>query len=94
MPSPLKEQKESETPLYQEHIVPKFQEFPKNAHTNSNNKKELFFFMRVAFFGVSTVMISFFLLVLNLAPIWSFLLAFGISLAILSIGNYVMTFLK
>ena len=42
------------------------------------------FFARIALFAISTVVVSFFLLVLNLAPIWAFLFASLISLAITS----------
>lgn len=80
MPTPLKQHKELEERHYQEDNAPKFQEID---HRNAK-LKELMFFARIALFGISTVVISFFLLVLNLAPIWAFLFASLISLAITS----------
>lgn len=80
MPTPLKQHKKLEERHYQEDNAPKFQEFD---HRNAK-LKELMFFARIALFGISTVVISFFLLVLNLAPIWAFLFASLISLAITS----------
>lgn len=83
MPTPLKQHEEFEERHYQEDNAPKFQEFQEIDHRNAK-LKELMFFARIALFGISTVVISFFLLVLNLAPIWAFLFASLISLAITS----------
>ena len=80
MPTPLKQHKELEERHYQEDNAPKFQEFQEIDHRNAK-LKELMFFARIALFGISTVVIS---LVLNLAPIWAFLFASLISLAITS----------
>ncbi len=86
MPTPLKQHKKLEERHYQEDNAPKFQEFQEFQEIDHRNAKlkELMFFARIALFGISTVVISFFLLVLNLAPIWAFLFASLISLAITS----------
>ncbi|TDE71793.1 DUF3270 family protein [Streptococcus vicugnae] len=83
MSTPLKQHKELEEQHLQENDTPKFYEFQEINH-RSAKLKELMFFARIALFSVSTVVVSFFLLVLNLAPIWAFLFASLISLAITS----------
>ncbi|SFR74346.1 Protein of unknown function [Streptococcus equinus] len=85
MPTPLKQHKDLEE--QERHLqvddTPKFYEFQEINH-RSAKLKELMFFARIALFAISTVVVSFFLLVLNLAPIWAFLFASLISLAITS----------
>lgn len=85
MPTPLKQHKDLEE--QEQHLqvddTPKFYEFQEINH-RSAKLKELMFFTRIALFAISTVVVSFFLLVLNLAPIWAFLFASLISLAITS----------
>ena len=75
MPTPLKQHKDLEE--QEQHLqvddTPKFYEFQEINH-RSAKLKELMFFARIALF----------LLVLNLAPIWAFLFASLISLAITS----------
>lgn len=83
MPTPLKQHKEFEKGHYQEEHAPKFQEF-QSVDYKSAKLKELLFFVRIALFSISIVVISFFLLFLNLAPVWTFLFAPFISLAITS----------
>ena len=71
MPTPLKQHKDLEE--QEQHLqvddTPKFYEFQEINH-RSAKLKELMFFARIALFAISTVVVSFFLLVLNLAPIW------------------------
>lgn len=83
MPTPLKQHKDLEDQHLQAEDAPKFYEFKEINH-KSAKFKELMFFARIALFAISTVVVSFFLLVLNLAPIWAFLFASLISLAITS----------
>lgn len=74
MLTPLKRHKEdSKTSTNQ--AMPKFQEF-KNSH---HQLDELIFLSRIALLGSLTVIFSFALLCLGLAPIWAFLFAFGLS---------------
>ena len=63
-----------------ESLRPKFKTFQYIDHENERFQ-ELVFFARIASFAVLTVIVSFFLLALHLAPLWSFLFASLISLA-------------
>ena len=83
MSKPLRQQHDFEEEKLQEDMSPKFQEFQE---FNPNHAKldELKFFARIALFGVLTVVTAFFLLVLNLAPLWAFIISGFLSLAISS----------
>lgn len=93
MTAPLKQHHTVEHKSQKEDARPKFKEFQE---FNSNNAKlrELLFFARIALFGISTVLISFFLLVLNLTPLWAFTLAMLASLAITSTISSIIWSLK
>ncbi|MGT2959667.1 DUF3270 domain-containing protein [Streptococcus caballi] len=93
MVAPLKQQRELKDELFQDNSEPKFQEF-QEFNTNSAKFRELLFFARIAFFGVTTVVIAFMLLALNLAPLWAFLFALLASLAITSAVSTLIWSLK
>ena len=81
MPTPLKQHHEPNEDLQQkQNSSPKFKTFQYIDHENERFQ-ELVFFARIASFAVLTVIVSFFLLALHLAPLWSFLFASLISLA-------------
>ena len=82
MLAPLKKDHQEEQEFH-DNTSPEFQEF-QQFDSNSAKLKELVFFARIALFAISTVIVTFFLLVFNLVPIWAFLFASLISLAVTS----------
>ncbi|EHJ56153.1 hypothetical protein HMPREF9318_00822 [Streptococcus urinalis FB127-CNA-2] len=93
MSEPLKQhQHEEEKHLENQEAQPRFQEF-QAFNTDSNKLSELLFFARIAFFGIITVLISFAFLVLNIKPIWSFVMASILSLAVtVSLSHVIKSF--
>lgn len=93
MVAPLKQQKELKDEMLQDNAEPKFQEF-QEFNSNSAKLRELLFFARIALFGVTTVVVAFMLLALNLSPLWAFSFALLVSLAITSAVSSLIWSLK
>lgn len=88
MPTPLEQRQQKQEQVSQQ----KFQEF-QDLNGHSSKLKELIFFARIAVFSLITVLFAFVLLVMNLAPVWAFLIASAISLAITSFLSKAITLL-
>ncbi|PZO93481.1 MAG: DUF3270 domain-containing protein [Streptococcus pyogenes] len=95
MSAPLKQYHDYEEDVHVEDS-PKFHEFPvKQSQPSGAKLQEVFFFAKVATFSLVAVLFAFVLLALNLAPLWSFLIAGLISLGITSfLSHTVAAFLK
>ena len=94
MPAPLKQHHDDEQENLQPDASPKYKEF-QEFNSNSAKLRELVFFARIALFSVTTVLIAFLLLVLNLSAIWAFVLALLSSLAINSaVTAFIWSLLK
>lgn len=96
MPTPLKQRQLKQRQLKQQEqeqvSQQKFQEF-QDLNGHSSKLKELIFFARIAVFSLITVLFAFVLLVMNLAPVWAFLIASAISLVITSFLSKAITLL-
>ena len=91
MPAPLKQHHDDEQENLQPDASPKYKEFQEF----NSNSAELVFFARIALFSVTTVLIAFLLLVLNLSAMWAFVLALLSSLAINSaVTAFIWSLLK
>lgn len=83
MPRPLKKHEELNHHEPHQDTYRQFQDF-KDISNHSAKLKELIFFGRIAIFSLVTVLFAFVLLVMNLTPLWAFLFASTLSLAVTS----------